>query len=87
MLSRNAVWNNDVVHQRLSEYTHALSRPVRGRFSGGHEVINPDAVEQEAMISDQAPVAPPPQCLAAHNHRTFSCRRLDKLPEGREEFS
>ncbi|WP_458113017.1 hypothetical protein M1D88_02330 [Arthrobacter sp. R1-13] len=64
MLPRNAAGNNDVVHQVLSQNPDPLGGLVRHAFSGRHEVVNPDAVEQDAMIGDQSPVAPPPQGLA-----------------------
>jgi hypothetical protein len=50
-------------------------------------MIDPDAVEQDAMISDQASVAPPPEGLAAHDHSAFTCCRVDDLAERREKFS
>lgn len=87
MLPRNAPGNNDVVHEFLTHNPDTLGGLVRRGFPGRHEVVNPEAVEQDAMIGDQSPVAPPPKGLAAHNHRTFSCRRLNKVLERREELS
>ncbi len=57
MLPRNAAGNNDVVHEVLSPDPDALGGLVRNGFPGRHEVVNPDAVEQEAMVGDQSPVA------------------------------
>ena len=86
LVERHGRRDPDVVDERVAVEAHALRRDVGSEAAVVHEVHDVDAAYEDEVVGDQAPMASPPQRLAAHDRRRRTCGDREQILDSGTEL-